>query len=112
MDRFQEQIEVKLAEFLRCSLSFRSNTDIWTTLSSKITDPGFPEFARQTADMWTRLADQCELHIAMAGYKFALAPDFNLVEYLEEARDLHDVFLRENGLGGYPNQHTIFESSL
>ncbi|KAF8156393.1 hypothetical protein K438DRAFT_1986815 [Mycena galopus ATCC 62051] len=98
MDRFQEQMELKLAEFLRCILSFQSNADIWMTMSSKIMDPGFPECARQTADMWTRLAHQCELHLAMASYKFVLAAEFNLVEYLEEARELHDAFLREHGL--------------
>jgi hypothetical protein len=37
-------------------------------------------------------ANQCELHKAMAGHKFGLAPHSSLVEYLEEeARNLHDT---------------------
>ncbi|KAJ7501520.1 hypothetical protein B0H11DRAFT_2224403 [Mycena galericulata] len=98
MDRFQEQKELKLSEFLRCIISFRTNAEIWTAMSLTATDPGFPEYAKQTAYMWTSLVEQCERHLVMAGCKFALEPNFDLVKHLEQERDAHDTFLRERGL--------------
>ncbi|KAJ6472197.1 hypothetical protein C8R47DRAFT_1077094 [Mycena vitilis] len=98
IDRFQEQMELKLAEFLRCIISFRTVACIWTTMGSTTTDRGFPEFARQTAEMSTRLEVQCKEHLEMAGYRFALAPDFDLIQSLEGERDSHDTFHRERGL--------------
>jgi hypothetical protein len=35
----------------------------------------------------------------MAGYKFALEPDFNLVSYVEREHENHDNLLREQGIG-------------
>ncbi|KAJ7435497.1 hypothetical protein B0H11DRAFT_2257158 [Mycena galericulata] len=99
MDRFQEQKELKLSEFLRCIISFRTNAEIWTAMSLTATDPGFPEYAKQTASMWTSLVEQCERPLVMAGCKFALEPNFDLVKHLEQERDAHDTFLRERGLG-------------
>ncbi|KAJ7938251.1 hypothetical protein B0H13DRAFT_1851699 [Mycena leptocephala] len=49
-------------------------------------------------------ANQCELHKAMAGHKFGLAPHSSLVEYLEEeARNLHDAYKIE--------MHHVYQTS-
>ncbi|KAJ7237258.1 hypothetical protein C8J57DRAFT_1247266 [Mycena rebaudengoi] len=100
MDRFQEQMEAKLAEFLRCSVAFHTNAENWTKMSAK-EERGYGEYARQTAAMWLRLATQSEDHLCKAGYKFALKKDFNFVVnvYLESERDKHDGLLRDRGLG-------------
>ncbi|KAJ7339721.1 hypothetical protein DFH08DRAFT_1013175 [Mycena albidolilacea] len=100
MDRFQEQMEIKLTEFLRCLTTFQFNERAWIQMS-KNSDlgPGFAEWAKGTAQMWKQLSDQCQTHLTMAGYKFALEPDFNLVSYVERERENHDNLLREQGIG-------------
>jgi hypothetical protein len=98
MDRFQEQMEAKLAEFLRCSVAFQTNAENWTKMSAQV-ERGYGEYARQTTAMWLRLVNQSEDHLCKAGYKFALKQDFNLVDYLESERDKHDSLLRDRGLG-------------
>ncbi|KAJ7821593.1 hypothetical protein B0H14DRAFT_2599088 [Mycena olivaceomarginata] len=60
--------------------------------------PGFAEWAKGTAQMWKQLSDQCQTHLTMAGYKFALEPDFNLVSYVERERENHDNLLPEQGI--------------
>ncbi|KAJ7869070.1 hypothetical protein B0H13DRAFT_1896767 [Mycena leptocephala] len=99
MDRFQEHMELKLAEFLLCLASFEFNEQIWTQMSAKPDlGPGFAERAKETAYIWKQLSDQCRKHLAMAGYKFALEPDFNLIIYVEKEREKHDDLLREQGI--------------
>ncbi|KAJ7699821.1 hypothetical protein B0H14DRAFT_3652410 [Mycena olivaceomarginata] len=100
MDRVQEQMEIKLTEFLRCLTTFQFNERAWIQMS-KNSDlgPGFAEWAKGTAQMWKQLSDQCQTHLTMAGYKFALEPDFNLVSYVERERENHDNLLREQGIG-------------
>lgn len=80
MDRFQEQMEAKLAEFLRCSVAFQTNAENWTKMSAQV-ERGYGEYARQTTAMWLRLVNQSEDHLCKAGYKFALKQDFNLVDF-------------------------------
>jgi hypothetical protein len=100
MDRFQEQMEIKLAEFLRCLTVFHFNEHAWIQ-TSKNSDlgPGFAERAKETAQMWKQLSVQCQTHLTMAGYRFALEPDFDLVSYVERERKNHDNLLREQGIG-------------
>ncbi|KAJ7805044.1 hypothetical protein B0H14DRAFT_3485622 [Mycena olivaceomarginata] len=100
MDRFQEQMEIKLTEFLRCLTTFQFNERAWIQMS-KNSDlgPGFAEWAKGTAQMWKQLSDQCQTYLTMAGYRFALEPDFNLVSYVERERENHDNLLREQGIG-------------
>ncbi|KAJ7719106.1 hypothetical protein B0H16DRAFT_1795918 [Mycena metata] len=99
MDRFQEQVEIKLAEFLRCLAAFDFNTRAWNHLG-RMPDqkPGYAERANETAHMWARLTEQCREHLISAGFKFALEPDFNLVSYLEGEREKSDQCLRERGI--------------
>ncbi|KAJ6607969.1 hypothetical protein B0H10DRAFT_2304322 [Mycena sp. CBHHK59/15] len=100
MDRFQEQVEIKLAEFLRCLASFDFNEQAWAKMSANSDrGPGFVERAKETAHMWKRLAEQCRAHLTLAGYKFALESDFNLIAYIEQERGKSDNLLREQGIG-------------
>ncbi|KAJ6591438.1 hypothetical protein B0H10DRAFT_1960764 [Mycena sp. CBHHK59/15] len=55
--------------------------------------------AKETAHMWKRLAEQCRAHLTLAGYKFALESDFNLIAYIEQERGKSDNLLREQGIG-------------
>ncbi|KAJ7711700.1 hypothetical protein B0H16DRAFT_1744912 [Mycena metata] len=99
MDRFQEQVEIKLAEFLRCLAAFDFNTRAWNHLGGMPDQkPGYAERANETAHMWARLTEQCREHLISAGFKFALEPDFNLVSYLEGEREKSDQCLRERGI--------------
>ncbi|KAJ7166380.1 hypothetical protein C8R43DRAFT_1103994 [Mycena crocata] len=99
MDRFQEHVEVKLAEFLRCIETFRFRAEIWLKISTK--QParrGFVEHAKKTSYMWTQMETQCRTHLKMAGYASSLEPGFDSVAYFEEQRDLHDLLLKEQGI--------------
>ncbi|KAJ7089398.1 hypothetical protein C8R44DRAFT_556861, partial [Mycena epipterygia] len=58
MDRFEEQIEIKLAEFLRCIAAFEFNTQVWTKMGAQSDEPGFKEQANETTHMWLTLAEQ------------------------------------------------------
>ncbi|KAJ6493772.1 hypothetical protein DFH09DRAFT_1104448 [Mycena vulgaris] len=103
MDRFQEQLEIKIAEFLRCIASFDFNAQVWTKMSAN-EQPGFQEQAKETAYMWMTLGDQCRKHLKMAGYQFALEPGFDfpaLIAYLEKERDRNDALIREAGIGQF-----------
>ncbi|KAJ7656586.1 hypothetical protein B0H17DRAFT_1213791 [Mycena rosella] len=65
MDRFPEQVEMSAAE-----------------------SPSYKEQANETANMWVVLANQCRRHLKMAGYQFALEPDFDfaaLIAYIERS---------------------------
>ncbi|KAJ6516968.1 hypothetical protein DFH09DRAFT_1099236 [Mycena vulgaris] len=100
MDRFQEQLEIKIAEFLRCIAFFDFNAQVWTKMSAN-EQPGSQEQAKETAYMWMTLGDQCRKHLKMAGYQFALEPGFDfpaLVAYLEKERDRNDALIREAGI--------------
>ncbi|KAJ7790866.1 hypothetical protein B0H14DRAFT_2625587 [Mycena olivaceomarginata] len=100
MDRFQEQMEIQFTEFLHCLTAFQCNQRAWIQMS-KNSDlgPGFAELAKGTTQMWKQLSDQWQKHLTMAGYKFALEPDFELVSYVERERENHDNLLREQGIG-------------
>ncbi|KAJ6563399.1 hypothetical protein DFH09DRAFT_920273 [Mycena vulgaris] len=103
MDRFQEQLEIKIAEFLRCIAFFDFNAQVWTKMSAN-EQPGFQEQAKETAYMWMTLGDQCRKHLKMAGYQFALEPGFDfpaLIAYLEKERDRNDALIREAGIGQF-----------
>ncbi|KAJ7108204.1 hypothetical protein C8R44DRAFT_744150 [Mycena epipterygia] len=101
MDRFEEQIEIKLAEFLRCIAAFEFNAQVWTEMGAQSDEPGFKEQANETTHMWLTLAEQCRKHLKMAGYQFMLKPDFDLtmlIAYIEEERGKSDMLLREAGI--------------
>ncbi|KAF8149686.1 hypothetical protein K438DRAFT_2085956 [Mycena galopus ATCC 62051] len=99
IDRFQKQMEIKLTEFLRCLTAFQFNQRAWIQMS-KNSDLGlgFAELAKGTAQMWKQLSDQCQKHLTMAGFKFALESDFELVSDVERERENHDNLLREQGI--------------
>ncbi|KAJ7139000.1 hypothetical protein C8R44DRAFT_867171 [Mycena epipterygia] len=100
MDRFQEQLELKLTEFLRCIAAFQFEAHVWTQMGADgyRLEPGFQVQAKETAHMWTHLAAQCQTHLEMAGYAFALDPGFDLIAYLEEEHHRNDGLLQEQGI--------------
>ncbi|KAJ7079192.1 hypothetical protein C8R44DRAFT_909231 [Mycena epipterygia] len=101
MDRFEEQIKIKLAKFLRCIAAFEFNAQVWTKMGVQSDEPGFKEQANETTHMWLTLAEQCRKHLKMAGYQFMLKPDFDLtmlIAYIEEEHGKSDMLLREVGI--------------
>lgn len=112
MDRFQEQVEIKLTEFLRCIASFEFNAQVWTQMGAS-DQPGFKEQAKETTHMWLTLAEQCRKHLKMAGYQFMLKPDFDftmLIAYIEEEREKSDMLLTEAGIGQSRNHFLLYET--
>lgn len=109
MDRFQEQLELKLTEFLRCIAAFQFEAHVWIQMGADgyRSEPGFQVQAKETAHMWTRLAAQCRTHLEMAGYAFALDPGFDLIAYLEEERHRNNGLLQEQGIGGFGQMHSF-----
>ncbi|KAJ7328336.1 hypothetical protein DFH08DRAFT_815836 [Mycena albidolilacea] len=77
MDRFQEQMEIKLTEFLRCLTIFQFNERAWIQMSKNPDlGPGFAE--------WGNCAD----------VEAVIGP-----VYVERERENHDNLLREHGIG-------------
>ena len=67
MQRWQEQVELKLAELFRTSRSFRRMQEIWTTLSLD-QPPSYMAYAKQKAAMYKEMAQSCDVGLDNAGY--------------------------------------------
>jgi hypothetical protein len=100
MLRWQEQVEQKLAEFLRCIRSFGRMKDVWTKLSlSQRPDlPGHVAYARRTADMYARLQEDAEKRLDGAGYRdlrLKATNDYGaLIEYVTARREEEEAVLK------------------
>ncbi|KAF7371602.1 CxC2 domain-containing protein [Mycena venus] len=88
MQRWQEQVEQKLAELLRTIRSFRTMHTVWTRLAAmqprgKI---GAIAYARQKAAMYQRRMGDGQNLVLSTGYGALLAADANLINFVESER--------------------------
>ncbi|TEB21527.1 hypothetical protein FA13DRAFT_1757507 [Coprinellus micaceus] len=90
MERWREQWEIKLAEFIRCSQSFRTMAEAWTTLSERQESKVFEVYARKTAAMYRRMCAQLDdsFVVIQADEPTRYIPGEDLVQYIIRHRDL------------------------
>ena len=74
MQRWQEEWEVKQAEFLHCIRWFESMADVWVQLSCSATSPGRAAYARRTSSMFREMARTARARFIDAGYGDRLSP--------------------------------------
>lgn len=68
MQRWQEELEIKQAEFLRCIRSFGRMKEIWTALSNRATSIGLVAYAKQKAAMYSKMEIQCRNKLQVTGF--------------------------------------------
>jgi hypothetical protein len=90
MERWREQWEIKLAEFIRCSQLFRTMAEAWTTLSERQESKVFEVYARKTAAMYRRMCAQLDnsFVVIQADEPTRYIPGEDLVQYIIRHRDL------------------------
>ena len=71
MQRWQEQKEQKLIEFLRCMRTFGKMSEVWTALSGMQPEnsPGHVAYTKKTAAMYTWMEEDCRTQFDKAGHK-------------------------------------------
>lgn len=68
MQRWQEQVEIKHAEFMRCISAYKTMHGIWTSLADQPSNPpGYDAYAKQKAAMFLRMKNECEATFAACG---------------------------------------------
>ncbi|KAK0457624.1 hypothetical protein IW261DRAFT_1430688 [Armillaria novae-zelandiae] len=74
-DRWLEQWEIKIAEFLRCIMSFDKYAETWAQLATKPKNrdrPGYEAYAREKVHMYSSFAKRARLEFINLGYEKAL----------------------------------------
>ncbi|KAK0468813.1 hypothetical protein IW261DRAFT_1345797 [Armillaria novae-zelandiae] len=74
-DRWLEQWEIKIAEFLRCIMSFDKYAETWAQLATKPKNrdrPGYEAYAREKVHMYSSFAKRAQLEFINLGYEKAL----------------------------------------
>ncbi|KAK0476510.1 hypothetical protein IW261DRAFT_1567207 [Armillaria novae-zelandiae] len=74
-DRWLEQWEIKIAEFLRCIMSFDKYAETWAQLATKPKNrdqPGYEAYAREKVHMYSSFAKRAWLEFINLGYEKAL----------------------------------------
>ncbi|KAK7013602.1 hypothetical protein R3P38DRAFT_3322533 [Favolaschia claudopus] len=96
MQRWQEQIEQKLAELSRTRRSFKKMESVWTELAtSQPSDrPGAAAYARQKAAMYQKRSSEAHNKLRELGYENLLREDANIVQFVEEERKKQAEFIR------------------
>jgi hypothetical protein len=88
MQRWQEQVESKLAELLRTSHSFQKMQEIWENLAQD-QEPGYAAYAKQKAAMYGQMAGYCDEGLDHAGYgelRTLITSGASLLEVVERQR--------------------------
>jgi len=95
MQRWQEEVEVKLAELMRSIRSFKKLKDVWTELSRSQADdlPGYVAYAKRQAAIYARLEFDSKKKLGEVGYKQLLSWDGTLVDFMEAKRAEEEAFL-------------------
>jgi hypothetical protein len=98
MERWQEQVEQKLAEFLRIIRSFGKMKEVWTDMSqNQPTDlPGHMAYAREKAHMYERMEYDARKKLEEMGYKHLLSMEGTIVDYIEAKRAEEVIFLMKS----------------
>ena len=95
MQRWQEQVEGKLAELLRTIRSFGKMKDIWTKLSCMQADdlPGHVAYAKRQAAIYARLECDSKKKLGDVGYKQLLSMEGTIVDFVLAKRVEEQAFL-------------------
>ncbi|KAK7045235.1 CxC2 domain-containing protein [Favolaschia claudopus] len=98
MQRWQEQIEQKLAELLRTRRSFLKMESVWLELAplQPLDRPGAAAYARQKAAMYRRRASEAYTMLKELGYETLVHQDANLLEFVEQERKKQADFIRSS----------------
>ncbi|KAJ7714457.1 hypothetical protein B0H14DRAFT_2546347 [Mycena olivaceomarginata] len=88
MQRWQEQVEQKLAELLRTGRSFAKMQSVWSELAERqLPDQlGAAAYARQKAAMYARRTAEVHQKLRELGYENLLERNANLVAFVDEER--------------------------
>ncbi|RXW19693.1 hypothetical protein EST38_g6158 [Candolleomyces aberdarensis] len=88
MERWREQWEVKLVEFLRCIRSFDTMSQTWTTLATRQSSSSYAAFARKKALMYKQMAG--DVQTAFRGIQLKeptiYSPGENIVQFIVRHR--------------------------
>ncbi|KAJ7722175.1 hypothetical protein B0H16DRAFT_1737862 [Mycena metata] len=87
MQRWQEQVEQKLAELLRTRGSFHRMERTWEALAVTPLPSGHQAYARQKAAMYRKRAEQARKFISSASYPDLLEEDANIIHRVQADRD-------------------------
>ena len=64
MERWREQWEIKLVEFVRCIKSFSTTADTWTELASEHPSPSYAIYARKKSAVYRQMCHNVETSFA------------------------------------------------
>lgn len=96
MHRWQEQVEIKLAELLRTSSSFRAMGEVWAKLAHH-QDPGYAAYAKQKAAMYEQMAGYCKDGLDREGYggfRSSISCGKSLLDLVESRRQAEARVIR------------------
>jgi hypothetical protein len=96
MQRWQEQVEQKLAELLRTIWSFSKMKETWTDLSLRQDShfPGRIAYAKDKASMYEMMETDCRKKLADTGYKHfvrATSGNMNKQKTRENLRNIYVI---------------------
>jgi hypothetical protein len=94
MERWQEQLEIKQAEFLRCIRSFQRMKEIWNELSRGQPDDrlGHKAYACQKSAIYARMEADARAKLRAAGYGALLEDNGKtLAEHVLAQRQVNSV---------------------
>lgn len=98
MQRWQEQVEQKLAELLRTTRSFDKMRETWAALSLTPPSnlPGHIAYAKKKASMYETMESNCKKKLEGAGYKHLLSMEGPLADYVDAKRAEEAAVLRKS----------------
>ncbi|KAF6746393.1 hypothetical protein DFP72DRAFT_1152449 [Ephemerocybe angulata] len=90
MERWREQWEVKLIEFLRCIRSFTKMSDVWKSLSDRSSDTSYAIYANKKSAMYMQMAGNVKVSFLslQSDEPTTYIEGENLVEYITRHREL------------------------
>lgn len=100
--RWQEELERKQAEFMRCIRAFARMADVWTHVAkAKPESAGQVAYARRQAAMWARMESECRARFEEAGYSPDLEPGEILADRVAAVREADaKLFAIQTGMEG------------
>ncbi|KAJ7884770.1 hypothetical protein B0H14DRAFT_2564170 [Mycena olivaceomarginata] len=91
VQRWQEDVEMRLAELLRTIRSLHKWDKVWMQLGNT-PKFGYSAYAKQKAHMYRVRGEQCEKLIRDSGYGTLLEPGTNLVEFVVAEREREPLY--------------------
>jgi hypothetical protein len=85
MKREQEHVEMRVAELVRASSSFRRLEEIWKELGCN-EKPGYGAYAKQKAVMFARMAASCDEGLVRTGYGELVGGEVSVLEVIDRRR--------------------------